>query len=150
MEVFGLGLKGSIWRIAEEVEGLVFLLNLIEDFLVLMVWPDHEQYVSRQALMLAASRREALPNSSRSSAKRRWFIAEESLAIFIPLIFPSLSSLSNNLESNSEPMMKRKGERGSPCLKPLEGEKRPKGLPFRRMEKEGEEMQVWIHYSQVS
>jgi hypothetical protein len=36
---------------------------------------------------------------------------------------------------------------GSPCLKPLEGEKRPKGLPFKRMEKEGEEMQAWIHCS---
>ena len=125
----------------EKVEGLVFLLNLIEDFLEFMDYPDQEQYLSRQTLTLSASRREALPNNSRSSTNSRWFIAREFLAIFIPLIFPSHSSLSSNLESNSEPIMKRKVERGFPCLMPLEGEKRPKGLPFKRIEKEGEEMQ---------
>jgi hypothetical protein len=36
MEVLGLGLRGSIFRMEEEVEGLVFLLNLIEDFLEFM------------------------------------------------------------------------------------------------------------------
>jgi hypothetical protein len=139
MEVLGLGLKGSIFRMEEEVEGFVFLLNLIEDFLEFMDWPDQEQYLSRQTLILSASRREALPNSSKSSANSRWFIVGEFLAIFIPLIFPCLSSLSSNLESNYEPKMKRK-ERGSPCLNPLEGEKRPKRLPFRSMEKEGDEI----------
>jgi hypothetical protein len=71
-------------------------------------------------------------------------------AIFIPLILPSLSSLSNSLESSSEPSMKRKKERRSPCLKPLKGENKPKGLPFRRIEKEGEKMQDLIHCSQVT
>ena len=93
----------------EEVEGLVFLLNLIEDLLEFMDWPNQEQYLTRQALILSASRKEALPNSNRSSANSRWFIAGEFLAIFIPLIFPCLSSLSSNLESNSDPRMKRKG-----------------------------------------
>ena len=54
-----------------EVEGLVFLQNLMEDFLVFLDWPDQEQYLSRQPLMLVASRREALPNNRRSSANSR-------------------------------------------------------------------------------
>jgi hypothetical protein len=100
--------------------------------------------------MLAASRREALPNSKRSSANNRWLIAGEDLAIFIPFIFPSLSSWSKSLESTSDPRIKRKGERGSPCLKPLLGENNPKGLPFKRMEKDEEEIQSSIHCSQIA
>jgi hypothetical protein len=57
---------------------------------------------------------------------------------------PLLSSLNRSLERTSTPKMKRKGERGSPCLNPLSREKRPKGLPFRRMEKEEDEMQILI------
>jgi hypothetical protein len=117
------------------VEGFVFLLNLKEDFLLFMDWPDQEQYLSRQALILLASRREALPKIRRSSGNNKWFMAREFLVIFIPLILPSLSSLCSSLESNSEPMMNRKGERG----KPLERENKPKGLPLRRIEKEEEE-----------
>jgi hypothetical protein len=45
--------------------------------------------------------------------------------------------------------MKRKGERGSPYLSPLSGENLPKGLPFRMMEKEDEEMHSLIQLTQV-
>jgi hypothetical protein len=62
------------------------------------------------------------------------------LAIDRPLRFPNASSLNSNLESTSDPMMNRKGERGSPCLRPLFGENKPKGLALMRMEKEEEEM----------
>ena len=41
-------------------------------------------------------------------------------------------------------MIKRKGEKGSPCLNPLVGEINPYGLPLMRMEKEEEEMQAEI------
>jgi hypothetical protein len=44
--------------------------------------------------------------------------------------------------------MKRKGERGSPYLRPLSRENLLKGLPFRRMEKE-EEMHNLIQLTQV-
>ena len=37
-----MGLKGRIFRMEEEVEELVFMLNLIEDFLEFMDWPDQE------------------------------------------------------------------------------------------------------------
>jgi hypothetical protein len=43
----------------EEVVGLVFELNLMEDFLEFIDWPDHEQYLSRQPLRHVASRIEA-------------------------------------------------------------------------------------------
>jgi hypothetical protein len=65
---------------------------------------------------------------------------KECLEIFRPLILPRASSLNSNLERTSEPKMKRIGERGSPNLRPLSGKNLLKGLPFRRMEKEEEEM----------
>jgi hypothetical protein len=49
---------------------------------------------------------------------------------------PWLSYLNINLENTSEPRMKRKRERGSPCLKPLARENIPNKLPLIRMEKE--------------
>ena len=60
-----------------------------------------------------------------------------------------LSSLSNSLDKTSEPKIKRKWERGSSCLSPLSGVKRPKGLPFSKMEKEAEVMQVLTQSSQI-
>jgi hypothetical protein len=90
--------------------------------------------------MLEASAIEAFPKMRRLSAKRRWCIAETFLAIRRPLMEPILSSLNSSLERTLAPKMKRKRERGSPYLNPLSGEKSPKGLPFRRMAKEVEEM----------
>jgi hypothetical protein len=44
--------------------------------------------------------------------------------------------------------MKRKGDKGSPCLRPLSGQKRPKvmqiRIPLIRMENDGEVMQIRI------
>jgi hypothetical protein len=62
------------------------------------------------------------------------------LEIFKPLMLPRASSLNSNLERTSKPRINKKGERGSLYLRPLLGENIPKGLPLRRMEKEGEEM----------
>ena len=45
--------------------------------------------------------------------------------------------------------MKRKGERGSPCLIPLEGENVPAGDPLRRIEKKAEETNDKIHLIQT-
>jgi hypothetical protein len=121
MEQVGCGLKGSVLRMVEEVVGLVFLLNLMEDLLALTVWPDQAQYLSRHVLILVASRRVAFPKMRRSSANNKWLMVGEFLATCIPLIFPDLSSFSSNLEKTSEPKINRKGERGSPCLRPLLG-----------------------------
>jgi hypothetical protein len=58
------------------------------------------------------------------------------LAILMPWIRPKLSSLSISLDNISAPKINKKGESGSPCLKPLKGENLPKGAPSRRIENE--------------
>jgi hypothetical protein len=98
--------------------------------------------------MLVASATEAFPEIRRSSAKRRWWIALTLLAIRRPLMEPFLSSLNISLEKTSTPNMNKKGDRGSPCLNPLSGAKFPKGLPFKIIEKEVEEMHSLIQESQ--
>ena len=50
-----------------------------------------------------------------------------------------------SLDSTSEPSKKRKGERGSPCLRPLFGENKPTGEPSKRTEKETVEMHCSIN-----
>jgi hypothetical protein len=57
--------------------------------------------------------------------------------------------LNISLEKTSDPKIKRKGDKGSPCLNPLPGEIKPKGLPFRRMEKDGVKMQILIQEIQM-
>ena len=44
MEFVGLEEKGRIFCMVEEVEGFVFLLNLMEDSVLFMDWPDHKQF----------------------------------------------------------------------------------------------------------
>jgi hypothetical protein len=58
------------------------------------------------------------------------------MAILSPFKLPFLSSLNMSLEKTSKPKIKRKGERGSPCLNPLLGEKKSKGTPIQK-DKEG-------------
>jgi hypothetical protein len=41
--------------------------------------------------------------------------------------------------------IKRKGEIGSPCLRPLELLKKPAGKPLTKMENDAVEIQVLIH-----
>jgi hypothetical protein len=86
---------------------------------------------------------------SKSSAYRRWWRAGVFLEICRPLMVPALSSLNMSLENTSNPRMKRKGDRGSPCLRLLVGEMIPNGLPFNKMEKEAEEMHALIQAIQV-
>jgi hypothetical protein len=66
--------------------------------------------------------------------------------IQIPCKDPKFSSLKMILERISEPRIKRKGERGSPCLIPREGKNLPKGTPSRRMEKEEVVIHCLIHW----
>jgi hypothetical protein len=70
------------------------------------------------------------------------------LAINMHLRFPKASSLNNKRERTSDPMINRKGKSGSPCLRPIFGENKPKGLPLMRMEKEEDEMHNLIQLNQ--
>jgi len=49
----------------------------------------------------------------------------------------------------SAKMMKRKGERGSPCLIPLEGEKGLEGTPLISKEKKAKEVRFRIQVTHV-
>jgi hypothetical protein len=62
MEFVGLAVKGEMFWILEEVVGLVFLLNRMEDLEALMDYPNQKQYLSRQSLMLLALVMKALPS----------------------------------------------------------------------------------------
>jgi hypothetical protein len=62
MEFVGLAVKGEMVWILEEVVGLVFLLNRMEDLEALMDYPNQKQYLSRQSLMLLALVMKALPS----------------------------------------------------------------------------------------
>jgi hypothetical protein len=46
-------------------------------------------------------------------------------------------------------IIKRKGDRGSPCLIPLVGEKGQEGTPLIRIEKKVEQVRFEIHSTQV-
>ena len=67
-------------------------------------------------------------------------MARVCLEIFRPLRFPTASSLNSKRERTLEPKINRKGEKGSPCLRPLFGENNSKGLPLMRMGKKENEM----------
>ena len=140
MDLVRLVLKGKIFEVEETEEKGVFSVKRIEDLEALMDCRDHLQYLSRHELMLLASERVAFLKMSKSSANKRWWIAEQCLEILRPLIDHALSALNNSLERASELMMKRKGEIGSPCHKPLSGEMHPKGLPLNKMEKKADDM----------
>jgi hypothetical protein len=140
--------NGSRSRIKVAVVGLVFLENLIEYFPLLMDWPNQRQYFTRQDWIIEAFFGVAFPKVERSSTKRRWWMVGLFLDIFKPLILPRVTFLNSNLERTSELRIKRKGERGSPYLRPLLRENKLKGLPLIRMVKEEEEMHNLIQVIQ--
>lgn len=77
--------------------------------------------------MEEASKIFAFEKIIRSSGKRRWDMGGLSLEISMPWISPRFSSLSINAKRISDPMIKRKGSRGSPCLRPWVEENFPNG-----------------------
>ena len=87
-----------------------------------------------------------LPKIRRSSAKRKVINGWGMSRNFQTLRFLTASSLNSKQERTSESKINRKGEKGSPCLRPLFGESSPKGLPLMRMEKEEEEMHNLIQF----
>jgi len=65
-----------------------------------------------------------------------------------PLREPSVSATLMHLPRPSAMRTNRKGERGSPCLMPREGEKGLDGTPFTMMEKNVEEISLRIQLTQ--
>jgi hypothetical protein len=135
-------LKGMIPKILEILADDVFLLKRIDDFPELTFCPDQLQYLWRQVEMEFASEEVALPKMIKSSAKSRWFIGGQALAIRIPLSSPIDSRWWNSRDRTSVPKIKRKGENGSPWRKPLDGVNFPKGEPLSKIEKEEDDTQL--------
>ena len=67
-----------------------------------------------------------------------------------PCSFPSATWALINLPKPSAAMMKRNGDRGSPCLRPLELLNGTEGLPFKSIEKCREDMNERNHWSYLS
>jgi hypothetical protein len=66
------------------VDGAVFLLNRMEDLLILTVCPDQEIYLSKQSLIIIASPDVAWVKITKLPAKKRWFNGEQDRAILKP------------------------------------------------------------------
>jgi len=113
----------------------VFLLNRMEDLLMLTVCPEQKLYLSKQLLVIVASPDVAWVKITKSSAKRRWFKGEQDRAILKPRRL-----IRSKQEITLVPIIKRKGESESPCLRPFEGENKPKGLPLSKTENEDVEI----------
>jgi hypothetical protein len=135
--------------ILQIVELRVFLLKRSEDFPMFTFCPDQEQNKSRPDLMEVAFVEVALAKIIKSSAKRRWVIGGQFLAILIPLRIPRLSCWWSILDKALVPRMNKNGDSGSPCLRPREGVNGPKGDPLMRMEKDVEEIHFWIQFIQI-
>jgi hypothetical protein len=131
-----------MFLIAEMLEGAVFLLNRIFDLLALTVCPDQELYLLRKSLIIMAWLEVAVVKMTRSSANKIWFKEEQDLAILKPHRL-----WWNILDITSTPIIKRKGDSGSPWRRSLDGENNPKGLPFSSTENEDVECRVWSSWS---
>lgn len=126
--------QGRICWIAVIVEECVFLLNKILDLTWFIDWPDQRQYLSRHDLILVTTL-EVVEKTIKSSANNKWFSGEQAHTILKPRREPNRS-----LEITSEPIIKRNGKSGSPCLSPHEGVNNPKVMPFNKTEKEDVEI----------
>ena len=102
----------------------------IEDFDALSRCPDAFPYISRMSMISLHWLNSALQKKRLSSANRRWEILGLALATRRPSIFFSASAPFKSEIYASVHMINKKGERGSPCLKPLLGKIRPLGCPL--------------------
>lgn len=102
--------------------------------------------LSNTNLNLEVEEREAMPKRRVSSANKAWFMFLIPLAIHNPLISWSCIFLSSRKLSTKAWMTNNRGERGHPCLSPLEALKNSVALPFTRGEIQGSEMHARIYF----
>ena len=102
----------------------------------LTFWPDWMQKSSRILVIVRQQLLEASVHKRRSSAKNR--CEKEGPLLETLMAFQLLLSHASRILrlKYSIQIMNRKGERGSPCLMPLEGLKLSNWPPFTRIEKE--------------
>ena len=113
------------------------------DLALFTACPDHSIYLSKHSLTVTKFSSLALTKIKRSSANCTCEIDGLVRLTFIPFNSPFNSTLHNSITKTSEARMNRNGHRGSPCLIPLCGLKKPYGAPLIKIENE----KVEIHYS---
>ena len=120
------------------------LKKKIWDLESLMERPEAWEKRFKMALKEQASWTEWCPKSILSSMNCWWVVTGDPWRE-MPLRIWLLTPLWISLLRPSAIRTKRKGERGSPCLIPLVGEKGGEGIPLTRIEKKVEEMRFIIH-----
>ena len=123
---------------------LMFREKYTLDLFRLIFWPDSSQKESRVSLTLVQFFISAFANKTRSSAKKR----REKASPLLDALTRSYNFSSHFPEirkpSISIHIMNKQGERGSPCLIPLEGRKGSSLPPLKRIDTEELEMQLMI------
>lgn len=112
------------------VSGLVFLLKNKEVFCLLICWLDASSYYPNTCNNLRHSPTAAWQNKMLSSAKRRWEMLTPCWLDWIPFSTLCSSAFLNRIDKFSTHKRKMYGDRGSPCLIPLEGVMKPFGSPL--------------------
>ena len=92
----------------------VLLEKEIEDFAVLMDFPDAHSYRRRRSLRVLLLSLVASIKNIVSSANNRWLTRGQPLATLIPFMVPFAFALIHSPESTSLHKMKMYGESGSP------------------------------------
>lgn len=125
-------------------------LKRIPDFSKLMVCPVCASNYLRVSESCSASVIVALQKMKMSSAKSRWLMIGPFLEIWELLKRSYCSFWWRSFERTSIAMIKRKGERGSHCLSPLEEKKDPVGDPLSIITNFAEVIQLVIMLIQCS
>ena len=120
---------------------MIFLLASVTDLLknkdvlsLFIFWPETSSYKDSKSITLLHFVELAIQNRRISSAKNKWVSLGPCLHNLKPLMSPLLVAFLIRPYRPSVHRRKRKGERGSPCLRALEGCIKPFGSPFTNIE----------------
>lgn len=114
------------------------------DLFSLMVEPEARDKFWRICFKALASKVVDFPKSIMSSMNLWWVWVSSIWCKRSPWSYPSMVASLRLLPRPLTPRMKRKGERGSPCLMPWEGLKGVVGDPFTRIEEKEDEIRFII------
>lgn len=126
------------------------LIPNICGFWLFTFWPDasSKRFMQEKRFLMSSSLCEE--NKIVSSANWRWLICKLLRPIVKPWMWELFYALVKIRLRQSATRMKKKGESGSPCRRPLEARIFPRSLPLIMMEKFGEETQPRIHLLHLS
>lgn len=115
------------------------------DFLSLILYPDTSVYKSNVSLTVFYSFTDALPNNRVSFAKREWVTEICDFGILMPCHMFWEDFIFIIWLRASAIIIKREGDKGSPCLTHWVEEEKPDGVPLIITEKIALEMHALIY-----